>query len=93
MRKQYKFKENMPVEGHTASEFGCEFVVITYNIHSAMSDERLAAILEELEDTYWDVLVLVETIVCFWLISNSLVLVDFCCFRLRFLFLADYGEQ
>lgn len=30
-------------------------------MHSAMSNERLKAILEELSDIHWDVLVLVET--------------------------------
>ena len=41
----------------------CEstLVVITYNIHSAMPDNRLEAISAELENVNWDLLVLVET--------------------------------
>ena len=36
-------------------------VVITYNIHSAMSEHRLELILAELHDIDWDIIVLVET--------------------------------
>ena len=58
----YHDKKHQPGQGQDRSELASSsIVIITYNIHSAMSDSRLEAIGEELSDLYWDILVLVET--------------------------------
>ena len=58
----YHDKKHQPGQGQDRSELASSsIVIITYNIHSAMSDSRLEAIEEELSDIYWVILVLVET--------------------------------
>ena len=38
-----------------------DFVIITYNAHSILAEERLDALLQELVGIRWDVVVVVET--------------------------------
>ena len=41
--------------------YGSSVVILSYNMHSVSSQERLEMLLEELSEIYWDVIVLVET--------------------------------
>ena len=67
LSSQSLYHRNQLGQGQAPSELiGSSIVIITYNIHSAMSDSRLAAIEAELSDIHWDILVLVET----WRLEN-----------------------
>ena len=58
----YQYKQQMPEQGLPSSEFGCNSVTtISYNVHSAMSEPRLEAVLEDLTGLQWDIVILVET--------------------------------
>ena len=58
----YQYKEQMLEHGLPSQEFGCNFVTtISYNVHSAMSEPRLEAVLKKLSSLQWDIVILVET--------------------------------
>ena len=53
--------QNRHGEGQHYSESEEALVIMSYNVHSVLSEARFEALLEEMKDVHWDILVLVET--------------------------------
>ena len=60
---KYQYEYIRHVEGYrNCISIGSQLVtIITYNVQSVLSEDRFEALLEEIADIHWDVLVLVET--------------------------------
>ena len=60
---KYQYEYIRHVEGYrNYISIGSQLVtIITYNVQSVLSEDRFEALLEEIADIHWDVLVLVET--------------------------------